>query len=83
MYRILLAKTGLPSGTYVFYKKTTSTIDPDDGSVITTTDIFETDDIEVLKTEYLKLLEKYSTSQVFPIDNLKTEIDVTITDETV
>lgn len=82
MYRILITKTGLPSGTYTFYKRPVTTVDENTNEVTTTTEIFETDDIEVLKVEYLKLLEKYPTTQVFPIDNLLTELDVTITDET-
>jgi hypothetical protein len=82
MYRILLTKTGFPSDVYTFYKKTTSTIDPDDGSVITTTSIFETDDMNVLEEEYLKLLDTYAVKNVLPIDNLSTVLDVLITDET-
>lgn len=82
MYRILVTKAGLPSGTYTFYKRAVTITDQISGDVTTSWEIFETDDIEVLKVEYLKLLEKYPTTQVFPIDNLATELDVTITDET-
>jgi hypothetical protein len=47
-----------------------------------TTTIFETDDIEELKDEYIELLKVYTSEQVLPIDNLAVELAVTITDET-
>ena len=82
MYRILIAKPGLPKGAYAFYKKTITVIDTEENTETTTTSIFETDDIEILKVEYIELLKSYTSEQVLPIDNLAVELDVTITDET-
>ena len=82
MYRILIAKQGLPKNAYAFYKKTVTVIDQETNTETITTEIFETDDMEVLKDEYINLLKVYTTEQVLPIDNLTVDFDVTITDET-
>lgn len=82
MYRILIAKAGLPKGAYVFYKKTITIIDNTTDTETTSLEIFETDDIEELKEEYIELLKTYTSEQVLPIDNLAVELAVTITDET-
>ena len=82
MYRILIAKPGLPKGAYCFYKKTVIVIDELTNTETVTTAIFETDDMEELKDEYIELLKVYTSEQVLPIDNLAVELAVTITDET-
>lgn len=82
MYRILVTKAGLPSGTYTFYKRAVTITDQISGDVTTTMEIFETDDMSVLEAEYIHLLETYPTTSVLPIDNLATALDVIITDET-
>ena len=82
MYRILIAKPGLPKDAYIFYKKPVTVIDQDAGTETTSTEIFETDDMSILEAEYIELLKKYTSEQVLPIDNLAVAFDVVITDET-
>lgn len=82
MYRILIAKPGLPKDAYIFHKKQVTVINQDDNTETTSTEIFETDDIAILEAEYIDLLKKYTSEQVLPIDNLTVAFDVVITDET-
>ena len=46
MYRILIAKQGLPKNAYAFYKKTVTVVDQETDVETITTEIFETDDME-------------------------------------
>lgn len=82
MYRILLSNTNFPSGTYNFYKKTVTVTDETTGDITTKSEIYETDSMDELQTEYLEVIKKYPTAAVLPVDMLKTLLDVVIIDET-
>lgn len=82
MYRILLSTPNFPKDLYNFYKKPVTVVDQINGTETTTLEIYETDNLTDLQTEYLKVIEKYPTSAVLPVDMLATELDVIIVDET-
>lgn len=82
MYRILLSTPNFSKDFYSFYKKTITITDENTGDETIRTVPYETDDLTELQTEYLKVIEKYPTASVLPVDMLETVLDVLITDTT-
>ena len=82
MYRILISKPNMPKDNWKFYEQTVSTIDPETGEVTKTTSVYETDTLAELAETYTTLLETCTSASVLPVDMLKVDLGVTITDET-
>ena len=81
MFKILLNKPNLPKGSWVFHTKTVLVSDPDEPEAPQTkeTKIFEVGTAEELKDEYLSLLKTYTADQIKAIEDLDTDLEVTIT----
>lgn len=58
MFKIMLHKPSMAKGSYVFYTKIVSETNELTGEVTQHTVDFETDSLDVLEEEYLKLLSK-------------------------
>ena len=82
MYRILINKPNMPKDNWQFYKITTSEVDPETQEVIKTTSIYEAETLAELAEKYTELLQNATASTVLPVDMLKVEMNVEITDET-
>ena len=82
MYRILITQPNMPKDNWKFYKQTASTIDPESGEVIKTSSIFEAATLEELTEKYTELLESTNAASLIPVDILKVDMGITITDET-
>ena len=82
MYRILITKPNMPKDNWQFYKVTTSEVDPESGEVVKTTSIYEAETLSELADKYIELLQNATASTVLPVDMLKVEMNVEITDET-
>lgn len=72
----------MPKDNWKFYEQTTTTIDPETQEVIRATNIYEAATLAELATTYTELLETCTSASVIPIDMLKVDLGVTITDET-
>lgn len=82
MYRILITKPNMPKDTWKFYEQTNTAIDPETGEAVKTTSIYEADSLAELAETYTTLLESCTSAAVLPVDMLKVDLGVTITDET-
>jgi len=82
MYRILISKPNMPKDNWQFYKVTTSEVDPETQEIIKTTSIYECDTLAELAEKYTELLQNATAATVLPVDMLKVEMNVEITDET-
>lgn len=82
MYRILITKPNMPKDNWKFYEQTVSTIDPETGEATKTTSIYEAETLAELAETYTTLLETCTSASVLPVDMLKVDLGVTITDET-
>lgn len=82
MYRILITKPNMPKDNWKFYEQTTTTIDPETGEATKVTSIYEAETLAELAETYTKLLETCTSVSVIPIDMLKVDLGVTISDET-
>ena len=82
MYRILINKPNMPKDSWQFYKITNSEIDPETQEVVKTTSIYECNSLEDLAEKYTELLQNATAATVIPVDMLKVEMNVEITDET-
>lgn len=84
MYRILIHKSGMAKDTYTFLTTTKENTTTDDTGTTTTkvTEIFETVDLDVLKSTYEDQLGYQTTSQLLPIEVLSATLGVEIEDST-
>lgn len=82
MYRILINKPNMPKDSWQFYKVTNSEIDPETQEVVKTTSIYECDTLEELAEKYTELLQNATAANLIPVDMLKVDMGITITDET-
>ena len=81
MYKILI-KNKRMKDSYSIYQIEQTSIN-DNSEVVTEKIDYETDNLEELTKTFTELLEKYPAEALIPIESLKNEISVEITDETV
>lgn len=82
MYRILITKPNMAKDNWKFYEKTITTVDPETGEATKTTSTYEAETLAELAETYTNLLETFTSASVLPVDMLKVDLGVTITDET-
>lgn len=76
MYEILVRKANFPKDTYTVYKESLD-LEGDGDKVVWTGE-----SLTELEEKYEELLKTYTGDQLLPIDVLKVELGVSITDET-
>ena len=81
MYKILIKNKRIKDS-YSIYQIEQTSIN-DNSEVVTEKIDYETDSLEELTKTFTELLEKYPAEVLTPIESLKNEISVEITDETV
>lgn len=74
MFKIMLHKPSMAKGTYGFYTKIVSETNEETGEVTQHTVEFETDSLDELEAEYLKLLSKYTGEQIKVVEDMDVDL---------
>lgn len=82
MYRILITQPNMPKDNWKFYRQTVTSTDPETEEVTKTSVIYEAETLADLAETYTKLLETQNAASLIPVDMLKVDMGITITDET-
>ncbi len=74
MFKLMLHKPTMAKGSYVFYTKVVTDTNDDTGEITQKTVEFETDDLQELSEEYLKLLTKYTGEQIKVVEDMDVDL---------
>ncbi len=74
MFKLMIHKPTMAKGSYMFYTKVITDTDEDTGEVTQHTVEFETDDLQELAEEYLKLLSKYTGEQIKVVEDMDVDL---------